>query len=102
MSEEAMIVVRACADCGAVWYLPRDLCPGCGSETVTARPSEGVGTCAAVTRYAATEDQPRRAFCLIDLDEGARMMARCEPSLNPGDRVTATYVDGMPHFIGSR
>ena len=95
------ILVRGCATCDSVWYLPRDLCPGCGSEAVNARPSDGTGTCAAVTRYAAVGDQPRRAFCLIHLDEGPRMMARCDPSLNAGERAITSYIDGVPHFVPS-
>ena len=95
------ILVRVCADCGSTWYLPRDLCPSCGSESVGARPSAGAGVCAAVTRFAARDDRPPRAFCLIDLDEGARMMARCDPALREGDRAAASYADGLPYFVAS-
>ena len=93
------ILIRKCPRCDRRWYLPRDVCPGCGSAEVSTMHTDGAGVCAAVTVLAATKDRSQRAFCLIDLDDGPRMMSRCEADLRAGDRAIATYDDSAPYFV---
>lgn len=69
-----VIAYQRCPGCtGAVFY-PRVLCPSCGSSRLDWCESAGIGTVYSTTAVP-RRDQPAYAVCLIDLDEGFRMMS---------------------------
>jgi uncharacterized protein len=68
---------QRCADCSAVVFYPRVLCPVCGSGALEWRESAGRGTVYATTAVHVRDRDPRNVV-LVDLDEGFRMMSRVE------------------------
>ena len=86
--------IQHCADCGQHVYFPREVCPHCGAEQLAwVRPS-GLGTVYALTTVRRkAEAGGDYNVCLIDLDEGVRLMSRVEnmmaPELTIGLRVQA-------------
>lgn len=60
----------------AVFY-PRIICPYTGSETLEWRISKGMGTVHATTVVHPAQGEPYNV-CLIDMDEGYRLMSRVE------------------------
>lgn len=94
---------QACAGCGAAQSLARFACRRCGAETLEWRSAAGSGTVYAVTVVARAPSEEWRALApytlaLVDLDEGARLMAHAEPGIAIGDRVVAGYFE----FAGRR
>ena len=75
--ENGKLAYQRCADCSAVVFYPRTLCPMCGSGTLEWRESEGRGTVYATTAVHSRNRDPRNVV-LVDLDEGFRMMSRVE------------------------
>ncbi len=74
---------QRCDGCGALLGYPRVLCPGCGSRELSWQESAGHGTV-----YSATVVHGRdgsHGLCLVDLDEGVRVMAAGAPEI--GTRV---------------
>ena len=74
----------------AVFY-PRVVCPDTGNENLEWRISKGLGTVHATTVVHPQQGEPYNV-CLIDIDEGFRLMSRVE-NINPmavtiGMRVT--------------
>jgi len=91
-----------CRTCGAVAYLPRGFCKACGGELARGTLCGG-GAVSAVTvvhRAPSPELQALApyALCLIEADEGVRLMARADLGLEVGDRVTIA----MTEFAGAR
>ena len=87
---------QACLACGAAQTLPRYACRSCGGPRLEWRDSKGVGTVHAVSvvmRAPSDDFRPLAPYTLVlvDLDEGARVMAHAVPGVAIGDRVTATY-----------
>ena len=81
---------QRCAGCGALLAYPRVLCPGCGSRDLGWEESAGDGTV-----YSATEVHTREEIygvCLVDLDEGVRVMAVGAPQI--GGRVALRVEEG--------
>jgi uncharacterized OB-fold protein len=37
-------------------------------------------------------------ICLVELDEGVRVMGRCGPGVSIGDVVAVEVPEGIPHF----
>lgn len=77
---EAGIRYQTCRNCAARWYLPRELCPRCGSRDLATPRAAGRGIVFAVTTIhrapdAAFGDLAPYRIALIDLDEGVRVMA---------------------------
>jgi uncharacterized protein len=77
---EGGIRYQTCRNCGARWYLGRELCPRCGSHELSTPRAAGRGTVFAVTTIhrapdAAFADLVPYRIALIDLDEGVRIMA---------------------------
>jgi uncharacterized OB-fold protein len=94
---EAAILYDRCGRCGNVWYFRRDFCPRCGEKGPERLRASGRGTVAAVslvTRAPSAELRPYAPYCivLVDAEEGFRMMAQGDKSLDPGDRVEASFV----------
>ncbi len=104
---EAGIAYQACASCKAVWYFRRGFCPVCGDGNPVTRQASGAGTVHARTSVARAPTEELRAHApylivLVDADEGFRLMAHGEPTLEIGDRVRARFVDlagkKIPYF----
>lgn len=83
-----------CRGCGKAVFYPRVACPACDGQEFDWRPPSGLGTVYSTT----VMRRPPQAggdcnLCLVDLDEGVRMMSRVEdidPSVpRIGDRVRA-------------
>lgn len=63
-----------CGECGRWHFFPRLCCPHCHSEALTWRQPSGLGTVYSTT----TVRRPSNGdycVCLVDLDEGPRMMS---------------------------
>jgi uncharacterized OB-fold protein len=101
------IVYQACASCKAVWYFRRGFCPACGDGNPVTRQASGAGKVHARTNVARAPTEELRAHApylivLVDADEGFRLMAHGDPTLEIGDRVQARFVNlaggTIPHF----
>jgi uncharacterized protein len=85
---------QCCSDCAAAQSLSRFACHRCGSEHLAWREAAGFGTVYAVTVVTRAPSETFRALVpytlvLVDLDEGARVMAHGAPGLAIGDAVSA-------------
>jgi uncharacterized OB-fold protein len=94
----AAIAYQRCNGCEKVWYFRRDFCPNCGSTSPQVRQASGTGRVYALTLVHRAPSEALRKLApylvvLIDMDEGFRMMAHGDPSLEIGDRVRARFVD---------
>ena len=70
---------QRCGGCGSAVHPPRVLCPGCGGRDLAWEESGGRGTV-----YSATTVHTREGsygLCLVDLDEGLRVMAAGAPAI---------------------
>lgn len=103
----AGIAYQSCAFCKAVWYFRREFCPACGDVNPVTRHAAGDGTVHARTSVARAPTEELRAHApylmvLVDADEGFRLMAHGDPTLEIGDRVRARFVDladkKIPYF----
>ena len=63
-----------CEGCRAAVFPPRVLCDRCGSTTLSFAVSAGLGTVYSATAVT-QRDRPSYSVCLVDLDEGFRMMS---------------------------
>jgi uncharacterized OB-fold protein len=99
--ERGSLELQRCASCASSVFPPRVLCPVCSSQDLEWHRSEGVGTV-----YSASTLQPRDAapytVLLVDLDDGARVMA-VTPGTSPGIgariRVSVERDDEMPRLV---
>jgi hypothetical protein len=87
--------VQRCNACNKPVFYPRVMCPACGSDDYSWFAPSGRGVVYSTT----VMRKPAKAggdlhLCLVDLEEGFRMMSRVEDvdpaSVAIGDRVTAT------------
>lgn len=81
--------LQTCEACGKAIFMPRILCPHCGSLKLAWHPASGLGTVCSRTvlhsRPKPGDSRPaRHALVLVDLDEGPRMMSRL-PDTDPDD-----------------
>jgi len=86
------LVYQRCEACKSTWYFRRTFCPHCGGSAVTDVEASGRGVVHAVTLVTRAPTEEMRAYApylivLIDVDEGFRLMAHGEASLEIGDRV---------------
>lgn len=91
------LTYQCCAACGDKWYFRRDFCPQCGSTRIAAHASAGDGVvyAATVVAHAPSPEWRERApygLCLVDLDEGVRVMAHAQPGVAIGDCVRIRFV----------
>jgi uncharacterized OB-fold protein len=91
------LTYQSCAACGGKFYFRRDFCPQCGSIGIAAHESAGDGIVYASTLVARAPSPEWRArapygLCLVDLDEGVRVMAHAQPDVAIGDRVRIGFV----------
>jgi len=64
-------------EAGQPVFYPRVICPYTGSENLEWRISKGLGTVHATTVVHPAQGEPSNV-CLVDLDEGFRLMSRVE------------------------
>ena len=88
---EAMTYGR-CEACGKRWYFRRHFCPHCGSTRIASEVSAGTGIVYAATivvRAPSPEWRERAPYglCLVDLDEGMRVMTHAAAGIAIGSRV---------------
>ncbi len=81
---------QRCAECATLLGYPRVLCPSCGSRDLAWEQSAGDGTVYSATTVHTREE--RYGLCLVDLDEGVRVMAAGAPEI--GARVELRVEDG--------
>jgi len=101
--------VQRCNACGRAIFYPRTACTACGAADYSwfAPSGRGVVHSTTVMRRPAAAGGDRH-LCLVDLEEGFRMMSRVEgvaPELVAiGDRVVAALSsqDGLPLVIFHR
>jgi uncharacterized protein len=68
---------QRCGGCDRAVFYPRVLCPFCGSRELVWAVAAGEGVVYATTAMHRREAEPYNV-CLVDLDEGFRMMSRVE------------------------
>jgi uncharacterized OB-fold protein len=68
------LLYQRCGDCGAAVFPPRVLCTQCGSTALDFEVSAGEGTVYSATAVTQRDADPY-SVCLVDLDEGFRMMS---------------------------
>lgn len=100
----AAIVYQCCESCEQVWYFRRDFCPNCGSIDPKLCQASGTGRVYAQSLVHRAPSEALRALApylivMIDMDEGFRLMAHGEQSLEIGDRVSARFVDFDGHLV---
>jgi uncharacterized OB-fold protein len=78
------VLVSVCDDCAHRWYLRRDRCPRCaGPVSTTAAAARGV--------VVGVTSGERGAIALVDLVDGIRVLARCDPALEAGSPARLTF-----------
>lgn len=94
-----------CSSCGALEVFARDFCPHCGAPDPTLVSAGGRGVVAAVTVAHIAPNPEYRArvpygICLVDLEDGVRVMGNCAPGLAIGDPVALSFVErGDEHLL---
>jgi hypothetical protein len=89
-----------CADCGLVYYYPRQVCPDCLSGDVEWREAEGTGELYSFTVAEQMRGWPEETlplvYAYVELDEGPRVITNvvdCDPeTLDVGQRVEVEFV----------
>ncbi|MEK7320946.1 MAG: OB-fold domain-containing protein [Pseudomonadota bacterium] len=71
---EGVFEIPQCRDCGRHHFFPRVVCPHCGSVALQWAAPSGLGTVYSTTVVRKKEGDYN--VCLVDLDEGPRMMSR--------------------------
>lgn len=94
----AAIAYQCCERCEHIWYFQRAFCPNCGSTKPKILQAFGTGRVYALSMVHRAPSEALRALApylivLIDMDEGFRLMAHGDPSLEIGDHVRARFVD---------
>jgi uncharacterized OB-fold protein len=102
---QGVLLFQRCGVCDVAVFPPRLACPGCGGGELVAVASAGRGCVYSTTAVAVRDDGPYNV-CLIDLDEGFRMMStvtdvaaddveigtRVNLVVEPGDTPRPTFV----------
>ena len=77
--DEGRFLIQRCTACSRHVYFPREVCPHCGALAPALVAPAGSGTVAAVTTlHRKAEQGGNYHVCLVDLDEGVRLMSRVE------------------------
>jgi len=103
---DGRFTIQKCGDCGTHIYYPRVLCIECGSQELNRIEPSGKGVVYSVTTL---RRKPERGgdynVCLVDLEEGVRVMSRVEglapDAVKIGMNVQAFVgeVDGAPNVL---
>lgn len=75
--DDGQLLAQKCSDCSALRHPPMPRCPKCGSGAWQAQELSGKGrilTFIEAVHPSRRDDEPR-CVCLIDLDEGVRMVS---------------------------
>jgi uncharacterized OB-fold protein len=101
--DEGRFLIQRCTSCARHVYFPRELCPHCGSGQLDWVQPQGGGTVHAVTTVRRKpEAGGDYGVCLIDLEEGVRLMSRVEgvapADVKIGQRVQARVAAGLVVF----
>jgi len=92
--DQGRFMIQRCAACGQHVYFPREVCPHCGAADPEWVAPSGLGTVYSTT---VVRRKPEAGgdynVCLVDLDEGVRLMSRVEQqpadAVHVGQRVQA-------------
>ena len=77
--DEGRFLIQRCGACQRHVYFPREVCPHCGALAPELTAPVGTGTVHSVTTIGRKPDAGGDyAICLVDLDEGVRLMSRVE------------------------
>jgi hypothetical protein len=77
--DQGRFLIQRCGACSRHVYFPRELCPHCGALAPELVAPAGGGTVQAVTTlHRRAEQGGNYHVCLVDLDEGVRLMSRVE------------------------
>ena len=77
--DQGRFLIQHCSDCQKHVYFPRELCPHCGAAPLNWVAPNGHGTVYAVTTVRRKPDAGGdHNVCLVDLDEGVRLMSRVD------------------------
>lgn len=77
--DQGRFLIQQCRQCGRHVYFPREVCPHCGALAPDLVAPGGLGTVRAVTVIGRRPEQGGNYHvCLVDLDEGVRLMSRVE------------------------
>ncbi|AOW13888.1 DNA-binding protein [Hydrogenophaga crassostreae] len=92
--DQGRFLIQHCPDCQKHVYFPRELCPHCGAAPLNWVAPTGHGTVYAVTTVRRkAEAGGDFNVCLVDLDEGVRLMSRVDnlapQAVRIGQRVKA-------------
>jgi uncharacterized OB-fold protein len=95
---EGLVRLQVCHGCSKVQTLARYACSDCGATDLGWTTASGLGTVYAVTSVARAPSEEFRALApytlvLVDLDEGARLMAHGHDGIRIGDRVQASFFE---------
>jgi uncharacterized protein len=90
MDAPSPLAFQRCTSCGAAVHPPRLMCPVDGGRDLTWEESAGAGTVYSATIVHGREGS--HGLCLVDLDEGYRVMAAGAPEI--GVRVELRVEDG--------
>ena len=77
--DDGRFLIQRCGACQRHVYFPREVCPHCGALAPELTAPAGTGTVHSVTTIGRKPDAGGDyAICLVDLDEGVRLMSRVE------------------------
>ena len=103
------LVVQRCRRCQACWFPPLPRCPECHGAEVDWQPVSGKGTVYSTTDvthsvHRVTDDWVPYRICLVDLDEGPRLVSNCRSQpqaagLVPGARVEVFFEELAPDLV---
>jgi uncharacterized OB-fold protein len=71
---DGVLAYQRCGSCDAAVFYPRVACPVCGGTDLSWQVSAGQGTVYSTTTIPQRDADPYNV-CLVDLDEGFRMMS---------------------------
>lgn len=99
---EGRFLLQRCGACSRAVYFPRELCPHCGSTALQWQAPSGLGTVHAVTTVKRRPDDGGDLnVCLVELDEGVRLMSRVE-GLPPAQVAIGLRVKARVQLEGGR
>ena len=92
------IAYQCCDACAHIWYFRRGFCPNCGARESRLFKASGLGrVCATSLVHRAPSEELRKLVpylvVMIDADEGFRLMAHGDLTLEIGDRVKARFIE---------
>ena len=102
--DQGRFLIQHCGACSRHVYFPRELCPHCGALGPALVAPQGAGTVAAVTTVRRkAELGGDYAICMVELDEGVRLMSRVEglapAAVTVGLRVQARVAQANGHGL---